>query len=281
MTDVTEISATCQAEMSFVPLAGGLWENPPVSEAIEKRREVLRERLRDRLAARIAADPGYSARKLSLAIGANHSYVSQLLDGSGGLPGADKLDRLAEELGTSTDYLTGRADSAAPVHSEVAVGDRRFDFAGFEPELPGIPVVGTGDCADLEVCDDSGHMVEIERSSFDPDYHVRMIRRPAALRGNKDLYAVQFHGSSMEPRFEAGEIGIVDPRRPVGKGDDVLVQLRIDETDDVGGVLAKRLVRQTSADYVLHQFNPPLTFILPKARVVRIHRIMRQTDYLF
>lgn len=238
--------------------------------------EILRQRLRAKI-----EDRRTTARSLSLAIGANPSYVSQLLDGRGGMPSAARLQALAEQLETSSDYLVGASASPDPVASEVSLSDRHLEWNGPTPGEPGIPIVGTGDCADLEVNDESGHMVSVERASFDPDYHVRYIARPPALRGARDLYAVYFHGQSMEPRYEAGEIGIVDPRRHAKAGDYVLVQLNSGESDDVVSVLVKRLVRQSSTELVLEQFNPQMIFSVPRSRVARVHRILQQTDLLF
>lgn len=220
--------------------------------------------------------------------GKNKGLITDLAR-KGYLPKEPRLHRIAQLLGVSVDWLMGRSELRDPVASEVGVADRRLDFAGFPRSEPGIPILGTGDCADMELCDEGGHLVSVERSSFDPDFTVRMLKRPPALSGAKDLYAIEFHGDSMAPRFEPMEIGIVDPRRPVARGDYVLVQLRPaasgegdrEYIDEVESVLVKRLVRQTAKEYVLEQFNPPVTFTLPKARVKRIHKIMRQTDYLF
>lgn len=196
------------------------------------------------------------------------------------IPKGENLDRLAVELATTTDWLLGRAESPEQIRSEVALAERRTEYRGQSSDGPPIPVLGTGDCADLSVSDETGALIEVERSSFDPDYHWRYIARPRSLLGAKDVYAIRFQGDSMWPRYESGEIGIVDPHRPVQRGDDVLVQLRAEGSDDVVSVLAKRLVRQTETDYVLEQFNPARTFTLPKARVARVHKIVRQTEYL-
>ncbi|MGX7896866.1 S24 family peptidase [Tsuneonella sp. HG222] len=247
-----------------------------MSDTEQSTDEIMRERLQALLDRR-----GLSPRALSLAIDANHSYVSQLLNGRGGSPSAARLARLAAELGTTTEYLTGATDSPDQVRSEVSLGDARLDWRGSSPDLPGIPLVGTGDCADIELSAEGGEMVAIERSTFDPDYHVRLIARPPALAGARDIYAIYFHGESMEPRFEAGEIGIVDPGRPVRSGDYVVVQLRENGGKEVTSVLVKRLLRTTGDVYHLEQFNPRLAFTVPKSRVARIHRIMRQTDFLF
>lgn len=196
------------------------------------------------------------------------------------LPAEPRLNRMAEQLGVSVDWLMGRTDNPAPVMSEVTVSDRALPWRGPEPELPGIPLVGTGDCAELTVETAAGGQVEIERNSFDPDFHVRMIARPPALRGAQDLYAIYFHGTSMSPRFEPGEIGIVDPRRPAGPGDDVVVQLRAEGDDAVVSVLVKRLVRRGGGRLTLRQFNPDLEFDLPLNLVAAVHRIVPQTEML-
>lgn len=211
--------------------------------------------------------------------GKTHTIVTDI-ERKGTVPREPRLVRIAETLDVSTDWLMGRSDVSDPVRSQVSLSDRRIEIQHPQGE-PGIPLVGTGDCADLEVCDESGNMVQIERSSFDEDYHVRMITRPPALRGARDLYAVYFHGESMQPRFEPGEVGIVDPRRPAGPGDYVLIQLNAGDSDEVVSVLVKRLVRQNARELVLEQFNPPLTFVVKKDRVQRVHRILQQTDLLF
>lgn len=221
-----------------------------------------------------------SERQLSIAVTGKPDLLRDIKR-RGHLPSADNLARIAQELETTTDYLLGHAEDPQQVRSEVGLSDKRVDWIGADRGEPGIPIVGTGDCADLEVCDTDGRMVSVERSSFDQDYHVRMIARPPALRGARDLYAIYFHGESMLPRFEPGEVGIVDPRRPPRVGDYVLVQLNGGESDEVVSVLVKRLVRQTTKDFVLEQFNPPLTFTVAKDRVARVHRILQQTDLLF
>lgn len=247
------------------------------SKAREKESQILRQRLQDAMVSK-----KITPRALSLAIGANHSYVSQIISGKGGTPSALRLASMAEVLETTVEYLSGAASAPEQVRSEVSLSDKVLDWNGPPRGEPGIPLVGTGDCADLVVTETSTNReILIERASFDPEFHTRYIARPPALAGARDIYAIYFHGDSMEPRYEAGEIGLVDPRRPVRPGDYVLVQLTNGEDADVVTVLVKRLVRQTAAEVELEQFNPPLTFALPKSKVARMHRIMQQTDLLF
>lgn len=223
---------------------------------------------------------GVTERSLSMQVTGKPDFIRDLRR-KGHLPKGENLERLASTLGSTTDYLLGRAATPDQVRSEVRLADRAVDWRGPIPGEPGLPLVGTGDCADLEVCDETGELVGVERNSFDPDYTVRLLARPPALRGAPDAFAIVFQGDSMWPRFEPGEIGIVEPRRPVARGDYVLVQLTNGEHDDVVSVLVKRLVRQTATELVLQQFNPARTFILPRSRVARMHPIRRQNDYLF
>ena len=260
-----------QVETSTIFFPSPVWNNPQMDKAL------LRERIQDRLTA-----TGKSAHAVSLEIGAGQGYVRDLLDpAKGGFPRADKLNALARVLDTTSDYLTGTVNSPQPVLSEVAIADRRLEWRGPQPDLPPIPLVGTGDCACIEFASETGEMLEIERCSFNADHTVRMIARPPALQGARDLYAIYFQGESMMPRFEPGEVGIVDPTRPAAPGDYVLVQLNNGEEDHVTSVLVKRLVRQTPRELLLEQFNPPATFTVPRNRVARVHRILQQTDLLF
>jgi transcriptional regulator with XRE-family HTH domain len=227
-----------------------------------------------------------SDRELSLRVTGKPDFLRDMKR-RGHMPTAEHLHRTAEELGVSVDWLLHQTSNPNPVHSEVTLAERHIPWNGPPRNAEPIPLVGTGDCADLAVCSESGQMVDVHRSSFDPDFHVRYIARPPALGAARDLYAIYFHGTSMSPRFEPGEVGIVDPRRPVNAGDYVLVQLRDADADATGGddavtsVLVKRLVRQSAAEVVLEQFNPPLAFALPRRQVARLHRILPQTELLF
>jgi phage repressor protein C with HTH and peptisase S24 domain len=157
------------------------------------------------------------------------------------------------------------------------LGERRNEFRG-PSASPGVPLVGTGDCAELDATDPSGHHVRVERSSFDPDFPIRFLERPPALLGSRNAYAIYFHGTSMEHRFYAGEIGYVDPDRHASPSDFVVVQLTNGAGDEVVSVLVKRLVRQTPNYVELEQFNPPLIFRIERRLVARMHRILPPSE---
>lgn len=217
---------------------------------------------------------------MQLTDGKQHGILTDIAR-KGTMPRADRIARMAELLGTTSEYLVGSVSTPSPVRSEVGLSDRKVEWLAAPREEPPVPLVGTGDCADLDVCTDSGEMISIDRSSFDPDYHVRYIKRPPALSGARDIYSIYFHGESMLPLFEPGDVAFVDPRRPVGSNDYVVVQLGEGDSDEVTSVLVKRLVRQTAQEYTLSQFNPAITFTIPRNKVVRLHRVYRPNELFF
>src|SRR5690606_35159874 len=138
-----------------------LWKNPHMHDATPNGdlREILPARIQQRLSAL-----GKSKRAVSLAIGAHPGYIRDLFDPDRfNVPSALRLQAIARELQTTTEFLIGGANSPDPVTSEVSLSERHIEWHGPSPEDPGIPLVGTGDCAALAVCDTSGQMVEIER----------------------------------------------------------------------------------------------------------------------
>lgn len=236
---------------------------------------ILRLRLRERLDA-----TGLSALAVSKEIGANTGYVRDLLDpDKTSIPSAERIERLARALGTTTDWLLGRADSPAQPLSEVSFRDAPQPWHGTERD--GIPLLGTAFCDGLAVEGPDGAPLQVERVLLDADHVIRLIARPPALWAARDAYAIYCHGDSMEPRYRQGEVAVVDPRRPPGPGDDVVVQL----TDGNGGsdvvtVLLKQLVRATASYIELAQFNPPLTFRVPRSQVARLHRVVSLAEML-
>ena len=187
-----------------------------------------------------------------------------------GLPNSGTLSKYAEILGTTTDWLLGLTENEDQPLSEVGFVEVRQRWGEQPPSR--IPVYGTGYCDDLEVKLD-GECVKVEQTLFEPTNVVAMISRPPALLGVEGAYGIYFHGSSMEPRFFQGEIGVVTPNPPPGPGDFVVVQINDGNGDDVVHVLVKQLVRATSAFVELKQFNPEIVFRIDRRRVTRMHRI--------
>jgi transcriptional regulator with XRE-family HTH domain len=259
-----------QAGFSTIHSAAVMWENPLMSNV----KETLRERLRERL-----EFMSLTPHALSREIGANAGYVRDLLDpAKTGIPSAERLQRLAAALGTTTDYLIGDATSARQPVSEVSV---RADPRSYTPAgQNGIPVHGTAYCDDLAIQGPEGEYL-IERIQLEVDHVVRFVKRPSSLWNVRDAYAIDLHGDSMTPVMEQGDTRLVDPRRPPAPGDYVVVQLTNGSDTDIATVLVKRLVRASSAFVELEQFNPKLVFRIARRQVARLHRIVPYSELLY
>jgi len=87
--------------------------------------------------------------------------------------------------------------------------------------------------------------------STDP---VKMIARPESIRYVKDGYVVIVSGESMVPRYEPGEMVVVNPRLPVIAGRYYI--FATDPDDGEFKATLKRLVSQTATHWHVEQLNP-------------------------
>jgi len=100
---------------------------------------------------------------------------------------------------------------------------------------------------------------------------------PPGLEGVEGAYAVRVYGTSMEPRFRAGETVWINPHEPVRAGDDVVVQIATDE-EHVYDSYIKSFVSQSGSVLRLRQINPDegenemLSF--PTGTVFSVHKIV-------
>lgn len=114
---------------------------------------------------------------------------------------------------------------------------------------------------------------------FDADATpIDYVRRPPRLRGISDAYALYVQGGSMSPWREGGSLVYVAPRLPVQNGDYVAVQLRSEEHAQAG--LIKRLLKRTSLEVHLEQYNPIKTLIYPAEQIVVMHKIIDWSELL-
>ncbi len=102
------------------------------------------------------------------------------------------------------------------------------------------------------------------------NYHdpVEYIQRPPTLIGVAKACGVYVTGESMEPRYYAGEIVLVDPRRPARTGDFVVVELSDDRA------IVKRLTKRNDKGITVSQLNPPEEKNISRAEVVGVYRIV-------
>lgn len=236
--------------------------------------------LLDRIEAKLDQH-GLSAREVSLLATGKPDAIRDLKRAKG-MPSAERLDKLAEILGTTSTWLLrggseGEAEANAAlaremVRTEVAaagIGDPRVAFRGQQP-LPALPLHGTAIGGTLDDLGEDVDLVELHLGEV-----LDWLKRPASLARDPDAYALTVLNDSMTPKFEPGDQVAVSPRAPVSIGDYVIVQLRAADAEDerVRMVLIKRLVRRSASFVELAQFNPEVTFQVDIKRVCAIHRV--------
>lgn len=166
----------------------------------------------------------------------------------------DTLTKLASALETSVAWLSGEADTAQQVSASAPAQapDLGTPIRAADVPLPArhqmtedVPVLGTA----------LGSVVHhVEGFHFEGG-QIDTVRRPPALVGAKDLYAVYVEGDSMEPAHPAGALRFVHPHRPCQIGDTVIVMTRT-HNDDPGQAYIKVLRKRALGSLFLEQYNP-------------------------
>ena len=98
------------------------------------------------------------------------------------------------------------------------------------------------------------------------------IVRPEALANVRDGFAVYVIGTSMEPRYEHGDMIVVHPSRPVQRNDDIL--LLSAQEDGTFAALIKRLANWNDAAWTVRQYNPAKEYDLPRREWQRAHVVL-------
>lgn len=228
--------------------------------------DILRERLEAKL-----IELNMSMREVSMAAVNQPDGVRHIIK-RGVMPGAARLDAIAEVLGTTSDWLLGKENAIE--RTVDPTGPIREDTFRRLPRT--LPIYGTALGADLEFVGADGVSVQVEQTEVNMVEPLDFMARPIGVTGRPDLYVVIVAGHSMEPRFDSGERVLIDPKRTPGVGDDVVVQLRGQTFDgeEVCHVLIKQLARRRPGAFVLRQFNPDTEFEVANEHVKAVHRVM-------
>lgn len=217
---------------------------------------------------------GLTQAELAEPLRIDTTQVSRMERGTASLS-IDRLQQIATILEVSpADLLSADAElpepSPAPIKSDAPPSGRMSED---------LPILGTVLGASRPVDGEA-----IEQTMLNSGEIVRSVRRPSILDGRTDAYGLYVQGHSMEPVHMAGDLVLIEAKRPPRIGDDVVVYLRaLGEEDDgerARAVMLKRLVRRTSTFIELEQFNPAKTFRLDLPSVVRIDRVMRLADLI-
>lgn len=158
------------------------------------------------------------------------------------------------------------------VHTEV----RGADAVGFdelktmvfgESPLAPLPLYGSAIGGDL------GENRDFQFTELVLNEVLDFLRRPASLADDQESYALTIVGTSMSPRFKPGERVGVSPKASVDIGDDVIVQLREENSNRVRRVLIKELVRRNAQYIILKQHNPDRELRVDKKDILAIHKV--------
>lgn len=216
---------------------------------------------RYRLAAKL------TQKKVADALGVNRVSVTQWENGSA-KPSIERLAELAKLFGVSTDALL----TGTPLNTVIPIANKKNDVIPANVELPSrqympqdVPVMGTAAC-------------NADHGSFKLDASIiDYVRRPPGLLTTKDVYALYVEGDSMEPRFTAGDLVFVHPRKPVRIGDSVVVQIAKSENEPIEAMIAV-LSKRTSHEVFLQKYNPNKIIHFDNANIVAIHKILEMTE---
>lgn len=99
------------------------------------------------------------------------------------------------------------------------------------------------------------------------------IPTPASLDKVDGAYAVYVAGTSMEPRYFAGELVHVNPNRPVARNDFCVVQIGPAGGPPEEGYI-KQFVSMDNKKLRLRQYNPPMELEFDSGRVHAVHLIV-------
>jgi len=235
---------------------------PPAPPVAVARRSTLGSRLREQ-----RTRLGFNQDHVARLVGVTKATVS-LWELDRAEPSATALAAIARGLATTPTRLL-EGDAAPPpadLPADFLTGEVQFaDVAVPAPNsMPrDVPVLGTA----------AGSIV----GAFQFDGVVDYVRRPPALAGVPNAYALYVKGESMVPEHPPGELRFVHPGRPVRPGDAVVVQTRLHEQEQFQAYI-KRFVREDDTHVVLWQHNKPAEIKLDRRIVVAVHRVLTMNE---
>lgn len=201
---------------------------------------------------------GLTMDGLATAVGTDASTINKLEKSQMRL--TDKwLSPLAKALDATADEILKDPDASPTTKpfAEVRKADVEIPAIAHLPN--DVPVRGTAAGSHL-------------RGAFQMELTVvDWVRRPPALLGAKNLYALYVEGTSMVPEHNPGDLRFVHPDRPPRIGDSVIVEVEINgETESLIGHLLKRNERA----WFIGKLNPEATVELKRETVKAVHKVL-------
>lgn len=243
-----------QAEKTYSPLES---EKSYKAVLMATTTDSVRQKIRELL-----DQKGVTAKEASLAIGANHAYLQQFLKRNipAELP-EKRRQALADYFGIEQSQLANVSRKhdvkIAPVQNARLAGG-----IGLSATVPAYGQARGGKDGQFPL---NGNKVAD-------------VVAPPGLASVPGAYAVYVVGSSMEPRYYAGECVFVNPRLPLTKGCFVVAQIAAGVEGDAPDAYVKRYVNLDAKQLRLEQFNPKKVLSFPAAKIVSVHRIIMGGD---
>lgn len=222
----------------------------------------IHRRIRQRLDTLDLTEAGASRKA-----GLDKTYLRKLFNRPASAPGGKALMQLAEALETTPEWLlTEPADgepSSLPVETDIRAADVPPAYAATLPN--DVPVMGTAAGSHLSgAFQYEGQVIEY-------------VRRPPALSGVKDLFAIYIEGDSMFPEHPHGALRFVHPGRPARISDSVVVEIQNHEQGRIEATIGT-LVKLTGTTITLGKLNPKATIDLKRQYVKSIHKVLTTND---
>ena len=208
-------------------------------------------------------------RDVSRAAGLGDGAVRDIIGGKSRKPRYDTLLAIAKVLACRVEDLyqdplpkPEAADEQFPPHDgpiDIAPGSH-VEIAGRLPSLiRDLPVLGQAKAGYTGIFIGNGEPM-------------MLTDRPPNLVGVRNAFAVYVRGESMEPRYFDGELVMINPMKPVRRGNFVLIELMNREA------FIKRFVKRSDDFVTVEQYNPVSTIDYPAATVRHVYRVVGVSD---
>lgn len=222
--------------------------------------DILISRINERL-----KDLDVSSRWASLQVGDNADLIRNILRGKSESPRIDTIEKIAGVLKTTPEWLTGKSENpAAAVTGEIRAGSVAVPPRERMPN--DVPIRGTAAGSHM-----SGAF------QMDSSQAVDWARRPPAMTGARDLYALYIEGTSMEPEHRPGDLRFVHPHKPARIGDSVIVQIRNGKNSEIEAIIGHYL-KKTSTSMIVGKLNPAATIEVKREYIVAIHKVLTMNE---
>ncbi|RWC29816.1 MAG: helix-turn-helix transcriptional regulator [Mesorhizobium sp.] len=232
--------------------------------------ETMGDRLR---AARERA--GYrSAAKAAEALGISPSTFRAHENGQNEF-GPVEAERYARRFGTTAAHLLTGSTATVERLPSVERDSLPKPNASFPPRYEQFPQLGSIPVLGQSVGGPNGRFVLNGQEAG-------RVFCPPMLENVEGAYAVRVYGTSMEPRYFAGETIWINPHEPVRSGDFVVVQVVGEDDDESRDSYIKQFVSRSNSLVRLRQLNPDEgeseTLDFPTKRVFSVHKIVFQAS---